>query len=699
MRAVCSAVNLGALLVVLTGCSSDRLDTTRSIVAQGIRGGQLDPDHPAVGIVMTDSFCSGSLVAPSKVLTAAHCVAEETHGTFIMGPDMDHIDRSLRFTAAVRHPGYIDNDDLDLAVLTLSAAVHDVTPLAVRAAPLDADVLEQDLTIVGYGRPSTDSEDVGTRRKALLRFNALGVEQLHYSVEENSGRTALNGDSGGPALLDDGGEEVVVGVAHGGFEFFGSVTDGYYTRVDTAVGWLQEQGVPAVACLPEDDCGAGAGCAHGSCLGDHVTPCLINGDHGCPDDLACRIGLDVAGDSVTRCSAAATAQENQPCGIDLDCTDSNLVCAPDAPGASTGTCRWKCGRTAPSCAVGGVCWPLPGRLDVGFCEGDPEVVCAGPDDCAAPMPHCHEARCVQCLAHEDCTGDEICTQNNLCGLAANGPCSNEASCGGDTPRCDLTAGHCVGCLGDADCPLLSTCQGNLCVEPPPVDCQPGTSVGCPDGQVCTIDFDRYILTCVDGAGVVGARQPCAEHGDCLPGFSCMADICMQLCNSATSEPCSPGTQCLVMGNIAPWGVCNHCRSDDDCLSEASPRCEPAQLLCYTCVDDVHCARGQTCLDGACAGEPLCESDADCDSPTSHCVTESGLCVACLEDDDCRPGTECRDHVCVEWSIEPPPPPEDPGCGCRAVSGPPRLGGDLPATLACWLLLGAIRLRRWCARCS
>src|SRR5215813_233043 len=105
--------------------------------AQAITNGQPDDKHPNVGLMVVDfgsgpeGWCTGTLIAPTRFLTAAHCIAFlQQFGGTVDGVTFDPqtFDPSTstvipaQETAVDPAFGHDQGDFHDLAVITLSRA-------------------------------------------------------------------------------------------------------------------------------------------------------------------------------------------------------------------------------------------------------------------------------------------------------------------------------------------------------------------------------------------------------------------------------------------------------------------------------------------------------------------------------------------------------------------------------------------------
>ncbi|WP_343073257.1 S1 family peptidase [Pyxidicoccus fallax] len=321
--------------------SSSR-ETTRPIV----QGTDAPGDDAVVALIARRTrctgespvlLCTGALIAPDVVLTAAHCLAifgpegpYEVYVGQVLLPQPETRGRFARVTRAIPHPDYDARTHAYDAALLRLAAPLDVTPLPLSESADTALVPGASARVVGYG-DTRDAEALAGRR----RQGTLTVAQVEPAAFRASPAPSMScvGDSGGPVLLRDGAREVLAGLTVSGDVACRS--EALNVRVDALLDgfirpFLAEAPAPGVPTLPsgnlcgatcarDEECPSGLACVSveggpGRCM----LPALQAGDYGasCADDAACGTGvcarLEPDGAEACRCFTPCAAPPPDP---------------------------------------------------------------------------------------------------------------------------------------------------------------------------------------------------------------------------------------------------------------------------------------------------------------------------------------------------------------------------------------------------
>jgi hypothetical protein len=224
--------------------------------ARAIVGGEAAAPDLAAHVVMIvsdrGSFCSATLIAPTLLLTAGHCVTKGASYrllTYSGGkPQLGELGRVAihpRFDkAAYAKRRFV----IDLALVSLPAQPAGTAPL-----PLAAEAGQMGATyrIAGYGLARRgDGKTGGTLREASL----VGVEpasKVQLRLDDPGGGTvgSCQGDSGGPVLR----EGRLVGVLASALGTDGQRGCGGVSGValvGTALSWIRESAAEMGVALP-----------------------------------------------------------------------------------------------------------------------------------------------------------------------------------------------------------------------------------------------------------------------------------------------------------------------------------------------------------------------------------------------------------------------------------------------------------------
>ncbi len=226
-----------------------------------IAGGSQTESYKNVGVVLLEGLphCTATLVSPTKLVTAAHCVVghmteERLKGGKVLVGFGSVYSQPLFPPIQVERVEYPDSKEMlfdpqtlkhDIAVLSLKSPVSHagIVPSVLHEGNPTWQQIQSKATklvFVGFGFNVLNNEKVGLGIKREAAWGISGYDDLAISYS-TPGLNTCKGDSGGPGFLEGSKSLILASVTSGGDV---ACTFGFNTRVDAYLAWLKPKIAP-----------------------------------------------------------------------------------------------------------------------------------------------------------------------------------------------------------------------------------------------------------------------------------------------------------------------------------------------------------------------------------------------------------------------------------------------------------------------
>lgn len=239
------------IATILSSSMTTQLKAETPVTVKLIDGSRVGSfEHPQVAKLSLNGagLCTGTLIAPDALITAAHCFFDDRNLRVVGDTDViaNFPSASIRSSQVFINPNYVPRNEAciegetDIAIVKLESTLSGVEPAKISSsAPFVGSVIK----LVGYGSEGDATfgmngalPPTGFVNQGFTSIETISTSYLQWIFNRGETNTA-GGDSGGPAFSTSN-HNTITSITCGGGGNAEAGTDSLNTRLDTSISWI-----------------------------------------------------------------------------------------------------------------------------------------------------------------------------------------------------------------------------------------------------------------------------------------------------------------------------------------------------------------------------------------------------------------------------------------------------------------------------